>query len=122
MNLLHVLATRGASLAAARPSGLVRPARRLNHTATGLIALPGRATIRGLVLGRKTLSVLVPAAGNNGLGPCAACGEPVTESDPFIRYRGEYYHAHGCAETNPPALTRRQHRVSLRAPDRTSRL
>lgn len=29
---------------------------------------------------------------------CAACGEVVRDQDPFLRYRGEHYHAGPCLE------------------------
>jgi hypothetical protein len=75
-----------------------------------VLALPGQAAIRGLRLGRETLVALVSVAASRRLRDCAHCGRPVTEGDPFIRYRGDYYHAHGCVESHPPALTRRRAR------------
>jgi hypothetical protein len=113
MNLIDALTTRGISLAGDRPFGLNRTVDLHRLGTSALIALPAETTIRSLRLGRKMLSVLLPAAENHRLGACAACGVPVTQSDPFIRYRGEYYHAHGCAETNPPALSRREARAGL---------
>jgi hypothetical protein len=71
-----------------------------------VLTLPGEAAARGLRLGRETLVALFNVAGSPRLGDCAHCGALVTESDPFIRYRGDYYHAHGCVESHPPALTR----------------
>lgn len=112
MKFLHALTTRGVSPAGNRTFGLGPPAGPVNLAAGALIALPAQTTIRGLRLGRKLLSVLLLAADNQQLGACADCGAPVTDRDPFIRYRGDYYHAHGCAETNPPALSRRQVRAS----------
>jgi hypothetical protein len=38
------------------------------------------------------------------LGYCVGCGGAVTATDPFLRYRGDYYHAHNCLESNPPGL------------------
>lgn len=81
MNLLDVLTSRGAKLA--------------THTA-----------LHSLRLAQRGLSALSPAAADAYLGPCVDCGAPVSKGDAFIRYRGEYYHAHGCAESNPPALRR----------------
>jgi hypothetical protein len=46
----------------------------------------------------------LPRADNQHVRARADCGPPVTESDPFIRYRRESYRAHGCAESNPPVL------------------
>jgi hypothetical protein len=106
MDLRRALMTRTINLAGDPPFARDRPAGPLNHAAGALIALPVETTIRGLRLGQKMLLAL--AADNPRLGACVACGAPVTESDPFIRYRGDYYHAHGCAETNPPALSRRR--------------
>lgn len=113
MDLLYALATRGIGLARDRPFGLDRPTDLHRLGAGALIALPAEITIRGVSIGHKMLSLLLPAAHNDRLGACAECGAPVAESDPFLRYRGDYYHAHGCAETNPPALSRRQVRTSL---------
>jgi hypothetical protein len=62
-----------------------------------------------LRLTRKAASALLSTA-NRHPRTCVACGRPVTDGDPFIRYRGEYYHAHGCAETDPPALRERRAR------------
>lgn len=118
MNPLYALTTRGASSARNWTFGLDRPAGPLNHAGGVVIALSAETTIRGLRLGRKMLSMLIPAADNQQLEACADCGAPVTASDPFIRYRGDYYHAHGCAETHPPALSRRQVRA---CPPRASR-
>ncbi len=111
MNPLHALMTRGVSSARNRTFGLDRPVGPLNLVVGTVIALSAETTIRGLRLGRKMLSVFLLAADNQHLGACADCGAPVTESDPFIRYRGDYYHAHGCAETHPPALSRREVRA-----------
>lgn len=69
-----------------------------------LIAL----ALYGLRLTRKAASALVFPATHRHRRTCVACGSPVTDGDPFIRYRGEYYHAHGCAETDPPALRERR--------------
>lgn len=109
MNPLHPLTTR-VSLTGNRTVGLDRPP--LNLAAGAVIALPAEAAIRGLRLGRKILFALLRADDSHYLGACAECGNRVTQSDPFIRYRGDYYHAYGCAETNPPALRRRHVRPS----------
>ena len=113
MNPLDALATCGRSLAGNRTFGLDRPARPLKLAAVALVMHPAEITIRGLTLAHKTLLALLPATDDQCLGACADCGAPVTQTDPFIRYGGDYYHAHGCAETNPPALTRRRLRASL---------
>jgi hypothetical protein len=111
MNLLHALTARGARLAMDRTFGLDGAAGPLHLAAGVLVALPAAAAIHGLGLGRQILAALLTGAENH-LGACAQCGAPVTKSDPFLRYRGEYYHAHDCAEFNPPALTQRQVRAS----------
>jgi hypothetical protein len=113
MNPLHTLTTRGVSLAVDRTLDPDRPTGSLYLTAGAVIALPTQTAVRGIRLARKILVALGPAAEKHRLGPCAACGAPVTESDPFIRYHGEYYHAHSCAESNPPALKRRQVRARV---------
>ena len=116
MNPLHALVTRGLSRAGNRTFGLNSPARRLNLTADALIALPADTAIRGLSITWKALLTVLPAKDDRRLGACADCGAPVTESDPFIRYRGDYYHAEGCAETHPPALTANRLRSRLPGP------
>jgi hypothetical protein len=113
MNRLHALTTRGVSAAADRTLDPDRLTSSVYLAAGAVIALPTQTTVRGIQLGRKILAALGPAADNHRLGPCAACGAPVAETDPFIRYHGEYYHAHGCAESNPPALKRLQVRARL---------
>jgi hypothetical protein len=52
------------------------------------------------------LGALSRPAGARRLGYCVGCGGAVTAADPFLRYRGDYYHAHNCLESNPPALRR----------------
>jgi hypothetical protein len=111
MNPLHALRTPGSRPAGNRTLGPNHPAGPLNVAARAVIALPAETAIHGLRLGRKLLSVLLHVAEQQHIGACAECGAPVTESDPFIRYRGDYYHADGCAERNPPALSRRQVRA-----------
>lgn len=107
MNLLRTLTTRDVSLAV-----IFSLDRSAGPTATAgaLIALPAQAALRGLRITHRTVSAFLPASENHRLGDCVDCGKPVTKSDPFIRYRGGYYHAHGCAELRPPALTQRQAR------------
>jgi hypothetical protein len=49
-------------------------------------------------------AILSSFAGNGQLGVCAVCGAAVVDGEPYLRYRGEYYHAHGCLESGLPAL------------------
>jgi hypothetical protein len=49
------------------------------------------------------LAVLVTPAADRRRGVCVVCGGPLIGGDPFLRNRGEYYHAHNCLESNPPA-------------------
>jgi anti-anti-sigma factor len=58
-------------------------------------------------LTRLVAAVVNSQIGEDDLGVCAACGEPVDRNDPFLRYRGQYYHAGSCLESNPPALRAR---------------
>jgi hypothetical protein len=103
MNLLDKL-TRGVG----RAGESEPPPAWLNLAVRGLVGLSPGAVILSARLAGNVLSVLMSTlTDNHRLGDCAECGAPVSDSDPFIRYRGEYYHANGCAELNPPA-TRRQ--------------
>jgi hypothetical protein len=72
-----------------------------------VLTLPGEAAVGALRVGREIVVALFNVGDSRRLGDCAHCGTLVTESDPFIRYRGDYYHADGCVESHPPALTRR---------------
>jgi hypothetical protein len=106
MNLLDALPSRGASPAAGR-SFCDEPPAPLNLAIGAVIRLPAHTALRTLRLAQKGLSVLAPGEAHSHLGPCVCCGAPVLKGDAFIRYRGQYYHAHRCAEANPPALRRR---------------
>jgi hypothetical protein len=56
------------------------------------------------------------------LGVCATCGKPVARDDPFLRYRGRYYHGGSCVESDPPALrARAQPNAHLAARNETAR-
>jgi hypothetical protein len=59
-----------------------------------------------VALGFLPLKRLSQPAQDRYLGSCVQCGNSVSHEDPFLRYHGEYYHAHGCIENHPPALTR----------------
>lgn len=95
-------------LAAGRPSRggqWTDPWRGAVGTLIGRSAVPA---IHGLRRARTGLSSFLPV-GSGGHSPaCAQCGAPVRDGDPFIRYRGEYYHAHRCVEDHPPADRRRR--------------
>lgn len=58
----------------------------------------------------QMLSGLLPEARDprsiRHLGACAVCGHPVYADEAFLRYLGDYYHASGCLERDPPALRR----------------
>jgi hypothetical protein len=73
-----------------------------------LIDLSAVPAIGGLKLARAALSALLPIGSGDRAPDCAQCGAPVRDGDPFLRYHGEYYHAHGCAEEHPPADRRRR--------------
>lgn len=80
----------------------------LNLAVRGLVGLSPGTVILSARLAGNVFSVLMSTlTDSRRLGNCAECGAPVSDSDPFIRYRGEYYHAHDCAERNPPATRRR---------------
>jgi hypothetical protein len=108
MNVLHAFPTRSVNRGGNGTFGLGFPAAQLSLAASALIALHVDTATGSLRLGQRFFSALLPSIANNHLGTCVHCGAPVTDGDPFIRYRGEYYHAHACAESNPPALSRRQ--------------
>jgi hypothetical protein len=107
MYLLDPLTSGGTSPAADRPFCEERPPAPLNLAIGALIGLPAYTALRTLRLAHKGFSVLAPAKADGHLGPCVDCGAPVLKGDAFIRYRGHYYHAQRCAESNPPALRRR---------------
>jgi hypothetical protein len=55
-------------------------------------------------LASAPVRMVLDLAADRTLGPCASCGSPVSADDPFLRYRGDYYHADRCVEWDPPAL------------------
>jgi hypothetical protein len=71
-----------------------------------LITVPATLAVAGVQCVQRSLGGLIRPAGRKRLGCCAACGATVFDSDAFLRYRGEYYHASLCAELDPPALRR----------------
>jgi hypothetical protein len=92
---------------------------RLASCATPVLRDLDLPTIRNLVIplsltstsqlaqARRCVTALVRrVTGSDGLGVCVVCGEPVGRNDPFLRYRGEYYHGATCVESRPPALER----------------
>jgi hypothetical protein len=105
MNLLDPLTARCVNLARRQSLSDDRPSARLNRVAGSLTGLPAHTALRSLRLTHKALTAF-SSSGDRHLGPCGGCGAPVLESDPFIRYHGVYYHAHACAESDPPALRR----------------
>jgi hypothetical protein len=103
MNLLDKL-TRGVG----RAGESQPPPAWSNVAVRGLVGLSPGTVILSARLAGNVLSMLMSIlAHSHRLGDCAECGAPVSDSDPFIRYRGEYYHAHDCVERNPPATRRR---------------
>ncbi len=106
MTLSRVPAVRVVSDTIAQTVGIGHQAATI--AADSLLRLAAEATTRSLQVSRTVFSVLTstgPAA--QDLGVCPICDRPVTNRDPFIRYLGEYFHAAGCAESNPPALRAR---------------
>jgi hypothetical protein len=69
-----------------------------------LIDIPVALAVAGLTWLQDPLKRLLALTDEKPLGPCPACGAPVFESDPFLRYRGEYYHGDLCTDLDPPAL------------------
>lgn len=66
------------------------------------------ATLR--VLWRPTRMLLAVPPPRDQLGRadqgrrrCPACGAPVADASPHLRYRGRAYHAQPCVERHPPA-------------------
>jgi hypothetical protein len=108
MNLLDMLVRR-VGVAGDRSCGALQRPGPLNLAADVLIGVPAGTAIQSLQLVRSALSGLPPSAGGRRrVRVCAHCGAPVSSADPFIRYRGEYYHAHLCAEAHPPAECQRR--------------
>ncbi len=68
------------------------------------LALSRSLAVRAATAGRRLLS---PTPSDRELGRCADCRQPVRADDPFLRYRGAYYHGGGCVECDPPAARRR---------------
>jgi hypothetical protein len=90
------------ALAAGRPSRGEDWANSLHVAAGALIGWSAVPAAQSLRLARSALSVFFPV-GTGDPRACAQCGAVVRDGDPFIRYHGEYYHAHRCAEDHPPA-------------------
>jgi hypothetical protein len=129
MNPHHALTTRGASSARTRTLGLDRPTGPLNFATGAVITLSAETTIPGLGLGGKCSRCFYPPPTTNTSEP-GRTAVTVTESDPFIRYHGDYYHAHGCAETHGyegarvpsrPSFTARREFGEDRVPNRIRR-
>jgi hypothetical protein len=79
-----------------------------NGAVASVIERSSIPAIRSLRLARGALLLLHPVGSAERPPACAQCGAPVRDDDPFIRYHGEYYHAHGCLENHPPAERRRR--------------
>jgi anti-anti-sigma factor len=94
--------------AARAPRVLLEPALSVLAVPLSLISVSQIAWLTRLVA-----AAVNSQAGEDHLGVCVACGEPVDREDPFLRYSGEYYHAGSCLESNPPAL---QARTQLTVP------
>lgn len=95
---------------AARISGpAARAPRALLEPALSVLAIPLTLISISQItwLTRLVAAAVNSQAGEDDLGVCVACGKPVDREDPFLRYRGEYYHAGPCLESNPPALRAR---------------
>lgn len=99
---------RHVALAVRRPARGGPSADPLRGAVGTLIELSAVPAIGGLKLARAALSALLPIGSGDRAPDCAQCGAPVRDGDPFLRYHGEYYHAHGCAEEHPPAARRRR--------------
>jgi hypothetical protein len=98
---------------------LSRASLRLASGATPVLRDLGIPTMRNFVMplsltapsqltqARNCVTALVRrVTGSDGLGVCVVCGEPVGRNDPFLRYRGEYYHGAKCVESHPPGAER----------------
>lgn len=60
-----------------------------------------------LIQARRYVTALVRrVTATDDLGICVVCGEPVGRNDPFLRYRGDYYHGAKCLESHPPGAER----------------
>lgn len=70
------------------------------------LALPKSLALLAADSGRSLLS---PRSSPRTLGTCVACARPVHADQPFLRYRGAYYHGSVCVERHPPAARRRAH-------------
>jgi hypothetical protein len=115
VSLIHRYATLGR--AADGASRCARGSAKLNSTLRTLSVPSVLMAHGGIKLLRLPLAAVVQHPGSRQVGNCMECGAPVSEGDPFLRYRGDYYHAHGCLERNPPGLnryltpTRQEHRL-----------
>jgi hypothetical protein len=106
---------------AARISGpAARAPRALLEPALSVLAIPLTVISISQItwLARLVAAAVNSQAGEADLGVCVACGKPVYREDPFLRYRGEYYRAGSCLESNPPALRARS--ATDRAPQPSS--
>jgi anti-anti-sigma factor len=74
-----------------------------------VLAIP-LTLIPGSQIARLTRLIAASVSAKVGVGDlrmCVVCAEPVGRHEPFLRYRGEYYHAGSCLEADPPALRAR---------------
>ncbi len=89
--------------AAARSTGPLRWQTPRQFVLKALITPPLAVVMSTTTLASTVLQALSRPTGPRRLNHCAGCGGAVTATDPFLRYRGDYYHAHNCLESNPPA-------------------
>jgi hypothetical protein len=68
------------------------------------ITPPRVIAARSTQFARTARQALSRPGGPRRLGDCVGCGRAVTSEDPYLRYRGDYYHADNCVESDPPAL------------------
>jgi hypothetical protein len=95
---LHASTRRGGFTALAT-QGVIVPA-------INALAIPLLSTSTNEI-GRLTsliVTLMRPMGGNQDGRACVVCGDPIGRDDPFLRYRGDYYHAGSCIESDPPAL------------------
>jgi hypothetical protein len=94
-----------ASASVSQPVGYLRTPEPLKGLLKVALVPATSIAENGIKLGRLPLKRLSPPARHRHLGNCVQCGTPVNDNHLFLRYHGEYYHAHGCIENQPPALT-----------------